>query len=120
MSLDKSGKELNISTLMRIAFKPEYSNLFNKITDIEEPVKNDILMTLLDGKYHSESEIIRTTKNNHKYIGPITLTTMVESLNHQTKNNYVEKKIVNGRVFYKITDNYLGLTKAAFTSLTLS
>ena len=115
MVLDKFGKELNISTLMKISFKPEYSNIFNKITSIKEPVKNDILMALLDGKYHSESEIIRIARKNHQYIGSITLTTMIESLNHQTKNNYVEKKVVNGRIFYKITDNYIGLTKAAFT-----
>ena len=115
MILDKFGKELNISTLMRIAFKPEYSNIFNKITNINAPVKNDILMALLDGKYHSESEIIRITRKNHQYIGPITLTTMVESLNHHTKSNYVEKKIVNGRVYYKISNNYIGLTKVAFT-----
>ena len=115
MILDKLGKEFNISTLMKIVFKPEYSNMFNKITNINAPVKNDILITLLDGKYHSQTEIIRHIKNKHQYLGPITLTTMVESLNSHTKNNYLVKKIVNGRIYYKISDNYVGLTKAAFT-----
>ncbi len=115
MILDKLGKEFNISTLMKIVFKPEYSNMFNKITNINTPVKNDILITLLDGKYHTETEIIRLTKKKHQYLGPITLTTMIESLNSHTKNSYLVKKIVNGRVYYKISDNYVGLTKAAFT-----
>ena len=115
MILDKLEKELNISTLMKIVFKPEYSNIFNKITNINAPVKNDIIITLLDGKYHSQTEIIRLIKKKHQYLGPITLTTMVESLNSHTKNNYVVKKKVNGRIYYKISDNYVGLTKAAFT-----
>ena len=115
MILDKFGKELNISTLMRIAFKPEYSNIFNKITNINAPVKNDILMALLDGKWHAESQILRITRKQNAYLGAVTLSSMINTLNQQTGNNFVQKKIVNGRVYYKISNNYIGLTKAAFT-----
>jgi hypothetical protein len=95
-------------------YKPNYSNLFNKIKDIKTPIKNDILMSLLDGQWHSELELIRVTKKQHEFIGPVTLGTMVHALNHTIKNNYLQKKIVNGKMYYKISDNYVGLTRAAY------
>ena len=95
-------------------YKPNYSNLFNKIKDIKTPIKNEILIALLDGQWHSELELIRVTKKQHGFIGAVTLGTMVSSLNHYIKNNYLQKKIVNGKMFYKISDNYVGLTRAAY------
>lgn len=108
-------KKLNIATLMKIQFKPEYSNIYRKINDIKIPIKNHILMTLLDGKWHTENEILRITRKQNDSIGSVTLSSMVKNLNLQTVNSYLRKKMVNGRIFYKISDNYLGLTKAAFT-----
>ncbi|MFX0082832.1 MAG: hypothetical protein ACFE94_13865 [Candidatus Hodarchaeota archaeon] len=95
-------------------YKPGYSVLFNKIKDIKTPIKNEILMALLDGQWHSELELIRITKKQHGYIGAVTLGTMINSLNHMIKNNYLEKKIVNTKLYYKISDNYVGLTRAAY------
>ncbi|MFX0072792.1 MAG: hypothetical protein ACFFAO_17050 [Candidatus Hermodarchaeota archaeon] len=112
---DFNGKEFNITTLVKCMFKPQYSNLFNKITNLKTPVKNKILMTLLDGNWHEQTEIIRLTRKQHGYMGPVTLQTMVSSLNHISSNNFVRKKMVNGKIYYKISDNFLGLTRAAFT-----
>jgi len=95
-------------------YKPSYSYLFNKIKDIKTPIKNEILMALLDGQWHSELELIRVTKRSHEFIGPVTLGTMINGLNHIIKTNYLQKKIVNGKMFYKISDNYVGLTRAAY------
>ena len=95
-------------------YKPGYSILFNKIKDIKTPIKNEILMALLDGHWHSELELIRITKKQHGYIGAVTLGTMINSLNHLIKNNYLEKKLVNSKLYYKISDNYVGLTRAAY------
>ncbi len=95
-------------------YKPDYSILFNKIKDIKTPIKNEILIALLDGHWHSELELIRVTKKQHGFIGAVTLGTMIESLNHFIKNNYLQKKIVNDKMFYKISDNYVGLTRAAY------
>lgn len=95
-------------------YKPNYSNLFNRIKDIKTPIKNEILIALLDGKWHSELELIRVTKKQHGFIGAVTLGTMIHSMNKFIKNNYLQKKIVNGNLFYKISDNYVGLTRAAY------
>ncbi len=95
-------------------YNPIYSVLFNKIKDIKTPIKNDILRALLDGQWHSELELIRVTKKQHGFVGAVTLGTMINSLNHLIKNNYLQKKLVNEKLFYKITDNYVGLTRAAY------
>ncbi len=95
-------------------YKTNYSHLFNKIKDIKTPIKNDILKALLDGQWHSELEIIRITKKQHDFIGIVTLGTMIHSLNHAIKNNYLQKKNANGKMYYKIQDNFIGLTRAAY------
>lgn len=112
---EKNLKEFNVSTLMKIHFKPEYSNLFREIKQIH-PVKNDILMALLDGNWHSENEIIKVIRKKHQYMGSVTLASMISSLNRiLKKNHYLEKKIIYDKIFYKLSDNYLGLTKTLFT-----
>lgn len=95
-------------------YKPDYSLLFNKIKDIKTPIKNEILIALLDGQWHSELELIRVTKKRHGFVGAVTLGTMINSLNHSIKNNYLERKVVNNKLYYKISDNYVGLTRAAY------
>jgi hypothetical protein len=100
--------------LLKKYYRPDYSYLFNKIKDIKTPVKNGILMELLDGNWHSELELIRMAKKKQKYMGAVTLGTMVNSLNHSLKNDYVEKKVMDGKLYYKISDNYVGLTRAAY------
>ena len=96
-------------------YKPNYSILFKKIKDIQTPVKNDLLGFLLDGCWHSESDLVRLAKRQqHRYFGIVTLGTMVNSINHMLKSNYVEKKIINNEMYYKISDNFVGLTRAAY------
>jgi hypothetical protein len=95
-------------------YNPIYSVLFNKIKDIKTPIKNEIIKALLDGQWHSELELIRVTKKQYGFVGAVTLGTMVNSLNHSIKNNYLQRKIVNEKLYYKITDNFVGLTRAAY------
>ncbi len=100
--------------ILKKYYKPDYSQLFNKIKDIKTPVKNDIIMSLLDGNWHTELDLIRVVKQKMKYMGAVTLGTMIHSLNHHLKNDYVEKKLINGKLSYRISDNYVGLTRAAY------
>ena len=120
MKLDEfpSGENPKRDLIMKKYYKPDYSILFNKIKEINTPVKNDILAALLDGEYHSETELIRLAKRlGTTYVGAVTLGTMVNSLNKMLKNNYVEKQFLNGEMHYKISDNYVGLTRAAIRPL---
>ena len=100
--------------ILKRYYQPDFSQLFNKIKSIKAPVKKDILMGLLDGNWHSELDLIRIAKRQQKYMGAVTLGTMVNSLNKLLKNDYVEKRIVEGKMYYKISDNYVGLTRAAY------
>lgn len=113
-------EELNVRdtetiNVMKKYYKPDYSKLFNKIKNIKTPVKNKILQALLDGSWHSELELIRIAREKENYIGSVTLGTMVNSLNNILRNDYLEKKHINGKMYYKLSDNYVGLTRAAYT-----
>ena len=68
---EPSEKNLNISMFMKILYKPEYSNLFNKIKDIRTPAKNHILISLLDGAWHNQYDILRFTRKQEgsSYLG---------------------------------------------------
>jgi len=90
------------------------SNLFNKIKGIKTPVKNELLATLLDGSWHSESELIRTAKKQRKYAGAVLVGTMLNSIDAFSQNIFLKKKIFNGEWHFKISDNYVGLTRAAY------
>ena len=104
----------NSSTLLRKYYKPNYSKLFNKIKEIKTPVKNDLLVALLDGQWHSELELIRIGKKKQQFLGAVTLGTIISSLNQNLSSGYLEKKVIDGKMFYKISDNYVGLTRAAY------
>ncbi|MFX1238104.1 MAG: hypothetical protein ACFE8P_10345 [Promethearchaeota archaeon] len=91
------------------------SNLFNKIKKINTPIKNELLMILLDGDWHSEGELIRTAKKERKYAGAVLVGTMLNSLNSLGQDVFLNKKIIEGEWHFKISNNYVGLTRAAFT-----
>ncbi|MFX1275703.1 MAG: hypothetical protein ACFFBP_08525 [Promethearchaeota archaeon] len=91
------------------------SNLFNKIKGIKTPVKNELLMTLLDGEWHSESELIRIAKKQRQYAGAVLVGTMLNSINALSQQVFLMKIIINGEWHFKISDNYVGLTRAAYT-----
>ncbi len=107
----KTDKSTNINRY----YKPNYSILFKKIKDIQTPVKNDLIIALMDGNWHSESNLVRLAKRQqYRYMGIVILGTMVNSINHMLNSEYVEKKIINNEMYYKISDNYVGLTRAAY------
>ncbi len=111
-------KENNIKTsdINKLYFKPEYQNMFKKIKEIKRNVKNEILVALLNGQWHSELELIRIAKKQPslKHLGAVTLGTIVGSLNHNISSNYLEKTVINGKLYYRISQNYVGLSRAAY------
>jgi len=102
---------------MKKFYKPDFSVLFKKIKGIQTPVKNDLLIALLDGEYHSDRELIRLAKAQRHlggHMGAVTLATMMSSLNNMLKSEYVEKRFIDDRLYYKISDNFVGLSRAAY------
>ena len=119
LNLEKYNENnIEKSVLMEKYYKPDFSIIFNKIKGIRTPVKNDLLITLsTDGQWHSETRILRKVKAQKHLggqFGAVTLATMMESFNNLLKSNYVEKQFINGEMNYKIADNYVGLTRAAY------
>jgi len=118
MELGPPNNSFKQAKILKKYYKPDYSQLFNKIRDIKAPIKKEILIGLIDGGWHSELDLIRIAKKQHKYMGAVTLGTMIHSLNHSLKSDYFQKKVVNGKLYYKISDNYIGLTRAAYNKYT--
>ena len=118
MELGFPNKSYEQAKVLKKFYKPDYSQLFNKIKEIKAPIKKEILAGLIDGVWHSELDLIRIAKRQHKYMGAVTLGTMIHALNHSLKSDYLEKKVVNGKLYYKISDNYVGLTRAAYNKYT--
>ncbi len=103
------------SVLMKRYFKPTYRAMFDKIKRLKTPLKNDLLMVLLDGLWHSESELIRIAKKQERqYVGAVTLGSMMNNINSTLQSTYLERKSMNGENWFKISDNYVGLSRAAF------
>ncbi len=107
--------ELNSRDLMKKYYKQGYTKIFNRIKQIRTPIKSEILRALLDGKWHSELELIRIGKKEQKYIGSVTIGSMIHSLNSILTNDYIEKRVVDGKLYYKLSDNYVGLSRAAYS-----
>ncbi len=118
INLEKYSENItDKSVLMKKYYKPDFSILFNRIKGIRRPVKNDLIIALLDGCWHSERDLVRLSKRQRHlggHLGPVTLGTMFSSLNHMLKSNYVERQFIDGEMHYKITDNYVGLSRAAY------
>ena len=75
--------------------------MYNKIKDIRTPAKKHILISLLDGAWHNQYEILRITRKQagSSYMGSVTLSSMIEALNSLNGDNkYLKKKIVNGKI----------------------
>jgi hypothetical protein len=109
------NNNIDNSSLLKKYYKPDFSTIFNKIRGINTPIKNKLLISLLDGDWHSETELVRLAKrSNAPYLGAVTLGTMINSLNHMLQSNYLEKRFIGGEMCYKISDNYVGLTRAAY------
>ena len=113
--MKKINDENTIEPITNEDEEQENSILFDKIKGIKTPVKNELLATLLDGAWHSESELIRTAKKQRQYAGAVLVGTMLNSINAFSQNIFLKKKIFNGEWHFKISDNYVRLTRAAYT-----
>lgn len=109
----KMDKVDDLSKIEEIYYKPNYTMLLNRIQRIKDVRKNRLIEIMLDGNWHSENELVRFAKR-FGYIGIVTLSTMMTSLKKKIDTNFLIRKSKNDMNYYKISDNYVGLARAAF------
>jgi len=49
MELDSPNNSFEQTKILKKYYKPDYSQLFNKIKEIKAPIKKEILIGLIDG-----------------------------------------------------------------------
>ena len=111
-------EKVNIKNTIEEETKEKDSNLFNKIKGINTHIKNELLMTLMDGKWHSEDQLVRIARKKRQYAGAVLVGTMINSINDLSSKIFLKKKVIDGKWHFKISDNYVGLTRAAYTRMT--
>jgi len=104
----------DLTEIEDIYYKPNYKVLLNRIQTIKDARKNKLLEIMLDGSWHSENELVRFAKK-FGYMGVVTLSTMITSLKKKINSNFLLKKAINDVNYYKISDNYVGLARAAYS-----
>lgn len=86
------------------------------LRSIRDKAKNDVLQEMLDGEWHDEKKLIRIAKKS-RYLGTVSFGMMMYSLKDSICHDFLIKKIMNdGKNYYKIHDNFVGLARAAFSS----
>ena len=104
----------DLSRIEDIYYKPNYTMLLNRIQKIKDARKNKLIEIMLDGEWHSENELVRFAKR-FGYIGVVTLSTMMGSLRKKIDSNFLIRKSIKNINYYKISDNYVGLCRAAYS-----
>lgn len=105
----------NTPDLEDIYYKPNYTMLLGRIQEIKDVRKNKLLEQLLDGEWHSERDLVRFAKQ-FGYIGIVTLSTMMGALKKRIDSRFLVSKSEKDTNFYKISDNYVGLARAAYSN----
>lgn len=102
-------------------YRPEFRVLFDRVRQIKDPVKLRILQQLLDGEWHDENELVRLAKK-FRYTGSVGLGMMIEQIRRLVDETFViqEGKPMPMRSKYKLNDNFVGLTRAAFHTFSRS
>lgn len=109
-------EQSNIDPTLAPFFRPEYQVLFDRVRQIKDPVKLRILQQLLDGEWHNETELVRLAKK-FRYMGSVGLGILFEQIRRVVNDEFVEQEGVPKMPTYKrfkIKENYVGLTRAAF------
>ncbi len=105
----------NTPDIEDIYYKPNYTMLLNRIQEIKDVRKNKLLEKLLDGEWHSENELVRFARK-FGYIGVVTLGTMINSLKQRIDSKFLVSKSIKDINYYKISDNFVGLARAAYSN----
>lgn len=95
-------------------FKPHYTDLLFRIQEIRDRAKTAILQLLADGQWHSQMDLMRVARRT-RFIGEVGFGMMMEQLREMLGPDFLGCSTgPENERFFKIHDNYVGLTRAAY------
>jgi hypothetical protein len=104
--------------------EPESTNvdageLVKSLQNIHDKTKIDVIIRLLDGDWHTESELIRIAKKTRDFIGVVGFGMLMCSLDDTIAKSFLIKRMQTGTQF-KINENYIELARSAYSQYKLS
>ncbi len=101
-------------------YKPHYSDLLYRIQDIRDRAKTVVLQVLADGAWHSQMDLMRVARRT-RFIGDIGFGMMMEQMREMLGHDFLTCSTgPENERFFKIQDNYVGLTRAAYNKFDLT
>lgn len=101
-------------------YKPHYTDLLNRIQDIRDRAKTAVLQELADGQWHSQMDLMRVARRT-RFIGDVGFGMMLEQMRDMLGPDFMTCSIgPENERFFKIQDNYVGLTRAAYYKFDLT
>src|SRR5271157_1833682 len=95
-------------------FKPHYTDLLYRIQGIQDRAKFAVLQQLADGKWHSQMDLMRVARRA-RFIGDVGFGMMMRQLQEILLPDFIEIRVADANEpYFKIQDNYVGLTRAAY------
>ncbi|MHA1111210.1 MAG: hypothetical protein ACTSRE_08905 [Promethearchaeota archaeon] len=93
--------------------EPELIHSLKQITDA---TKIDVLMKLLDGRWHTDAELIRVAKKSRDFIGAVGFVMLMCSFEDSISKSFLMKKMNPGNMTqFKIHENFIELARSAYS-----
>ncbi len=90
--------------------------LIQCLQQIRDKTKIDVLIELLDGKWHNESELLRIAKKTRDFIGVVGFGMLMCSFEDTVTKSFLRKKVnTENCSWYKINENFIQLARSAYS-----
>lgn len=95
------------------------SKLLNLLKQITDATKIDVLIHLLDGRWHTDTELIRVAKKSRDFIGAVGFGMLMCSFEDSISRSFLMKKMnPDHTTQFKIHDNFIELARSAYSKYT--
>ncbi len=92
------------------------SELLNLLKQITDATKIDVLIHLLDGKWHTDAELIRVAKKSRDFIGAVGFGMLMCSFEDSVSRSFLMKKMnPDNTTQFKIHENFIELARSAYS-----
>lgn len=90
--------------------------LLYSLKHITDATKIDVLSELLDGRWHTDAELIRVAKKSRDFIGAVGFGMLMCSFEDSISKSFLMKKMIPGNTTqFKIHENFIELARAAIS-----